>query len=87
MKLLAAMELGIACGLTTIDECVYNVELHAMQLFCYTNVEDELKELTTEASTHTKGEKIPADIVERVNKELDSISPPSESSTFFESTP
>jgi hypothetical protein len=45
MRLRAAVDLGKACGLTTLEEYVLNVKLHCMSLFPYDNVEKELAEL------------------------------------------
>ena len=45
MKLAQAIEIGKSCGLTTLNEIVYNIKLHAIQLFDYDNIDKELQEL------------------------------------------
>lgn len=45
MKLKEAMELGMICGLETIEECLLNIELHATSLFAYSELNQELNEL------------------------------------------
>jgi len=45
MKLKEAMELGIACGLETIEECILNIEIHSPSLFLYEEINQELNEL------------------------------------------
>jgi len=69
MKLDAAIALGDACGLETIEECVCNVEMHAMSLFLYSEVEAELKELQDEWEAHPKYPEIPRIIQECVECE------------------
>jgi hypothetical protein len=48
MKLEEALEIGKECGLTTIEECVLNIEIHAPNLFAYTEIDKELRELYDE---------------------------------------
>ncbi len=50
MKIKEALEIGIGCGLETVGECVYNIELHAPSLFSYGDLPKELNELRTEES-------------------------------------
>ena len=45
MTLQECLELGKECGLTTLDECVRNVEIHSINLFKYDAFEEELTEL------------------------------------------
>lgn len=45
MKWNAAVELGKACGLSTPEEFASNVELHALSLFKYTELEAEIAEM------------------------------------------
>lgn len=45
MKLAKSIELGRACGLSSLDECVLNVEMHATSLFTYGEINKELQEL------------------------------------------
>lgn len=48
MKLLRAIQLGSRCGMKTIDDCLYNVYLHSMNLFPYAEIDSEEKELSDE---------------------------------------
>jgi len=45
VKLKDAIELGKDCGLNTIEECIINVEVHAINFFPYKKINEELKEL------------------------------------------
>ncbi len=45
MKLVDALSLGKECGLHKVSECVFNVELHALNIFSYIEMFNELKEL------------------------------------------
>jgi len=45
MKLDKAIELGKACGLSTIGECIANVDYHAMNIFKYEEINTEINEL------------------------------------------
>lgn len=45
MTLAECLELGKECGLSTVQECVLNVEIHATSLFSYDKMNDELQEL------------------------------------------
>lgn len=48
MKLLDALELSEACGLTILGEAKMNIELHAPSLFSYDELNNELNELNEE---------------------------------------
>lgn len=48
MTLKECRELGHLCGLETDKECILNVEIHALSLFKYEDIDDELEELYTE---------------------------------------
>ena len=45
MKLKECLELGKECGLTTWEDCYVNVDLHAMCIFKYDEINKELLEL------------------------------------------
>ena len=45
MTLQDCLELGRECGLSTLDECVRNVEIHSSSLFKYDDLANELTEL------------------------------------------
>lgn len=45
MKIFDAIKLANDCGLETLGEAVYNVEIHANQLFSYSDLPKELNEL------------------------------------------
>ncbi|WP_294402451.1 hypothetical protein [uncultured Clostridium sp.] len=48
MKLSDAVEIAKECGLTTYGEAIMNVRIHAMNIFNYDEIEDELNELVKE---------------------------------------
>ena len=52
MKLVQAIPLAEACGLTTVGQAVMNVEMHALNIFNYRTMEVEIKELQDEASKY-----------------------------------
>ena len=45
MKLKECLELGKICGLTTWEQCYNNVDLHAMSIFKYDEINKEILEL------------------------------------------
>ena len=45
MKLKTALEIGIDCGLETIGESLYNIQIHSSSLFTYAEINKELNEL------------------------------------------
>ena len=48
MKANECLQIGIDCGLTTVEEAVVNVEIHCMSLFVYDRVTDEINELISD---------------------------------------
>lgn len=48
MKLQQALETARDCGLETVGEAIYNINIHAPNLFSYDKMNDELKELSNE---------------------------------------
>lgn len=48
MKLKDALLIGKDCELTTLDEAMYNIQLHSMNIFSYSEEEVELQELYIE---------------------------------------
>lgn len=51
MHLLTALDIGKECGLSTISESIYNVDLRAGQIFAYDEIVKELKQLYSEWNT------------------------------------
>lgn len=45
MKLKRAIKIGKDCGLETIGEAIYNIELHATNIFDFDKAQEEIKEL------------------------------------------
>ena len=45
MKFKEALEMGVDCGLSTVQEAVRNVEIHSVNFFIYEKIRAELKEL------------------------------------------
>ena len=48
MKLKTACEIGIDCGLKTLKEAVFNIDMHAISIFSYDRIAAELNELYKE---------------------------------------
>lgn len=48
MKLKTALEIGKTCGLETIGESLYNIQIHSPSLFTYPEIIKELGELILE---------------------------------------
>ena len=48
MRLNEAIEFGKECGLETVEECMRNVEIHAISLFKYEDINKELNEMHDE---------------------------------------
>jgi hypothetical protein len=48
MKLVDAVIMGRFCGLETVSECIYNIDLHYWQVISYKEVEAEQKELAAD---------------------------------------
>tara|TARA_Y100000310_G_scaffold278398_1_gene296827 strand:+ start:308 stop:526 length:219 start_codon:yes stop_codon:yes gene_type:complete len=45
MKFKEALEMGMDCGLSTVQEAVRNIEIHSVNFFIYEKIRAELKEL------------------------------------------
>lgn len=45
MKLETCLEIGKECGLTTWEECYDNIDMHAMNIFKYNEINKEILEL------------------------------------------
>lgn len=48
VKLKDACDIAIACGLTTVGEAWYNIKMHAISIFDYSKINEELTELRDE---------------------------------------
>lgn len=55
MKLEKAVECGYVCGLNSIEECICNIEHHAMSIFKYDEIAEELRELGREYGEYLAG--------------------------------
>ncbi len=60
MKLAAAAEMGIVCGLKTVGEAISNVTVHSMSIFKYEDINKEIDELYKDAKAHDDGETLVA---------------------------
>lgn len=70
MNLTRCVEIGRFCGLTTIDECVNNIEFHSMNFFKYSEIEKELNELHRDYDAYIAGEyKLDLEKIDRKNQE------------------
>lgn len=56
MKLEECLEIGKACGLTTLEECYDNIYLHAGSLFTYDEISKEILELQKDMFAHEPDE-------------------------------
>lgn len=68
------LEMGVACGLSTVSEAILNFELHSTQLLCYSEHDAICKQVYTEyASYKANGgsDTIAKDIVDKVNREME----------------
>lgn len=73
MTLKKCLEIGDACGLETVAECILNIELHAPSLFDYKKINEELLELYKgwndfEGSTHFVLESTVANVLKWIQK-------------------
>ena len=55
MKLKEACSFGVACGLETIGESVRNIDIHAISIFSYADLNKELNELYSEFNLSEAG--------------------------------
>lgn len=58
MKLIDACRIARDCGLNTIGEAVFNIDLHAISIFSYEDITKELNELCQEASSVSNAQRI-----------------------------
>jgi hypothetical protein len=49
MTLKTCLEIGNDCGLETVGEALYNIDLHAMNIFDYSKIDIELGHLKLQA--------------------------------------
>ena len=78
MKLKTALEIGIDCGLETIGESLYNIQIHSPSLFTYAEINKELNELVIErnnlfSKTNFTNESKTEDVLTWINFEDDGI--------------
>lgn len=68
MKLLEVLLLGKDCGLETVSEAVYNVELHAINLFIFSEIQREIRELylAVEENNYSWEDEL-LDVIEKLN--------------------
>ena len=50
MKLKTCLGIGEDCGLETVGESLYNIDLHAGNIFTYSEINKELSEMYKEAT-------------------------------------
>lgn len=48
MKLIKALEIANECGLTTVNEALLNIDIHAMSIFKYDDIQKEVSEMYNE---------------------------------------
>lgn len=54
MTLKDACGFGIACGLNTVGESVFNIDIHSISIFSYDEISKELNELYSEFNPEEK---------------------------------
>lgn len=54
MTLKDACDFGIACGLNTVGESVFNIDIHSISIFPYDEISKELNELYSEFNPEEK---------------------------------
>lgn len=50
MTLKNCLEIGIECGLPTVGECIFNIDMHAMNIFEYSKITEEINQIISEAN-------------------------------------
>ena len=58
MTLVDACHIALECGLHTVGEAVFNIELHAMSIFSYEDIRRELDQLYQEVGSIPSSKKI-----------------------------
>ena len=70
MKVIDACLIGEDCGLTTIEEAIRNIQIHAVSLFTFDDLEAELIELEEDSENYSEDALI-VDIIKQNNVELE----------------
>lgn len=78
MTLKTCLEIGLDCGLETIGEAVYNIDLHAMSIFDYKTMNQEILHLYKEVEdlynkTNFTKDSFVTDVLTWINMEDDGI--------------
>jgi hypothetical protein len=78
MKLKNCLDIGIGCGLDTVGECVYNIDLRAGQIFNYSKISEELDELINDrnelySKTNFTKDSSASDVLSWINLQDDDI--------------
>lgn len=72
MKLKNCLEIGHDCGLETVKEAIFNVELHRGNFFSYENMNEELCELYNDVyASHQKAIEYCEKLMEMYDKNID----------------
>jgi hypothetical protein len=59
MRFKDALEMGVGCGLSTVQEAIKNIEIHSMNFFISEKIRAELKELYETWDEHGCPEAMP----------------------------
>ena len=70
MKVIDACLIGEDCGLTTIEEAIRNIQIHAVSLFTFDDLEAELIELEEDSKNYSEDALI-VDIIKQDDEELE----------------
>ena len=58
MKVKEACEIADECGLETIGEAILNIQIHAISIFSYDDLDKELRELYEDAKNYHMDESV-----------------------------
>lgn len=71
MKVIDACLIGEDCGLTTVEEAIRNIQIHAISLFTFDDLEDELMELEEDSKNYSENALILDVIKQKDDNELE----------------
>lgn len=78
MTLKTCLEIGFDCGMETVGESIYNIDLHAMNIFDYSKINKEIKQICEEANelfskTSFTKDSLTKTVLEWINMEDDGV--------------
>ena len=78
MTLKSCLEIGLDCGLETVGKSIYNMEIHALNIFEYSKINQELLQIYREATdvfnkTNFTKESLTREVLDWINSEDDGV--------------